>query len=308
MVVSEREKAAEVAQKSSPQELVDSTHNSHSLKYDLPKQPLIVIEPARRWVAIKFRDLWEYRELLYFLMWRDIKVRYKQTVLGATWAIIQPLVTMIVFTYFFGILARVPTDGIPYPIFFYTGLLIWTFFSNAVSTGANSLVGNTNLITKVYFPRLIIPSASVGAGLMDFAIASFLLVGLLIYYDFPVTLSYLMLVPVILVTTLFALGMAVWLSALNVRYRDIRYALPFVMQIWLFVSPIIYPASLVPEQWRWILALNPMTGIIEGFRSALFDKEIHWWSLGYSTLFTLGLFVYASYSFRRMEKKFAEYI
>lgn len=308
LVVSEREKAAEVAQKSSAEDVVDSIHNPRSLEPDLPKQPLIVIEPARRWVAIKFRDLWEYRELLYFLMWRDIKVRYKQTVLGAAWAIIQPLVTMIVFAYFFGILARVPTEGIPYPIFFYTGLLIWTFFSNAVSSGANSLLGNTNLITKVYFPRLIIPSAAVGAGLMDFAIASGLLVGLLIYYDFPVTLSYLVLIPVIIITTLFALGMAVWLSALNVKYRDVRYALPFAMQIWLFVSPIIYPASLVPEEWRWVLVLNPMTGIIEGFRAALFNREFHWWSLGYSTLFTLALFVYSSYSFRRMEKKFAEYI
>lgn len=308
MVVSEREKAAEVAKKSSGDDGADSPYNSHNLEHDLPEQPLIVIEPARRWVAIKVRDLWEYRELLYFLVWRDIKVRYKQTVLGAAWAIIQPLVTMIVFAYFFGMLARVPTEGIPYPIFFYTGLLIWTFFSNAVTSGANSLVGNTNLITKVYFPRLIIPSAAVGAGLMDFAIASVLLVGLLIYYDFPITLSYLVLIPVILVTTLYALSMAVLLSALNVKYRDVRYALPFAMQIWLFVSPIIYPASLVPEQWRWVLVLNPMTGIIESFRAALFNREFHWLSLGYSTLFTLALFVYSSYSFRRMEKKFAEYI
>lgn len=308
LVVSEREKAAEVAQKSSVDDVVELPRNPPGLEYDLPSEPVIVIEPARRWVAIKFRDLWEYRELLYFLVWRDIKVRYKQTVLGAAWAIIQPLVTMIVFAYFFGILARVPTEGIPYPIFFYTGLLIWTFFSNAVSSGANSLLGNTNLITKVYFPRLIIPSAAVGAGLMDFAIASVLLVGLLIYYDFPITLSYLMLIPVILITTLYALGMAVLLSALNVKYRDIRYALPFAMQIWLFVSPIIYPASLVPDEWRWVLVLNPMTGIIESFRAALFNRDFHWWSLGYSTLFTLALFVYSSYSFRRMEKKFAEYI
>jgi lipopolysaccharide transport system permease protein len=172
LVVSETENAAEVAKKASSDDVGEPIQNSQGLEFELPSEPLIVIEPARRWVAIKFRELWEYRELLYFLVWRDIKVRYKQTLLGAAWAIIQPLVTMIVFTYFFGKLARVPTEGIPYPIFFYTGLLVWTFFSNAVTSGANSLLGNTNLITKVYFPRLIVPSAAVGAGLMDFAIAS----------------------------------------------------------------------------------------------------------------------------------------
>lgn len=282
--------------------------NSDTLSYDLPDKPLVVIEASRAWVPINFPDLWAYRELLYFLVWRDVRVRYKQTVLGAAWAILQPLITMIIFTYFFGKLARVPTEGIPYPIFFYTGLLLWTYFSNSVMSGANSLIGNTNLVTKVYFPRLIIPASAVGAGLVDFAIASFLLIGLLIYYNFPVTPGYLMLVPLVALTTLFALGMAVLLAALNVRYRDVRYVLPFLIQVWLFVSPVIYPSTLVPEEWRWMMILNPLTGIIEGFRAALFGREFHWLSLGYSALFTFMLIAYASYTFRRMERHFAEFI
>ena len=275
---------------------------------NLPAEPVVVIKPDRSWVALKLRDAWSYRELLYFLIWRDIKVRYKQTLLGASWAIIQPLVTMIVFTYFFGKLARVPTEGVPYPIFFYTGLLVWTYFSNALVGGANSLVGNANLITKVYFPRLIIPSAAVLAGLLDFAIASILLVGMLIYYDFAMTARYLMLLPLVAIATAMALGFGVWLSALNVRYRDVRYALSFMFQIWMFVSPVIYPSSFVPEEWRWVMVLNPMTGIVEGFRASLFGKPFQWFPLGYSALFALVLLVYSAYTFRRMERHFAELI
>jgi lipopolysaccharide transport system permease protein len=241
-------------------------------------------------------------------MWRDVKVRYKQTVLGAAWAIIQPLVTMIVFTYFFGRLARVPTEGVPYPIFFYTALVLWTFFSNGVMNGANSLIGNTNLIRKVYFPRLLIPSAAVGSGLLDFAIASALLIGMLIYYGFPVTWGFLMLLPLIAVTTLLALGFGIWLSALNVKYRDVRYALPFVIQIWMFVSPIIYPSSLVPEEWRWMMMLNPVSGLVEGFRASLFDQAFDWVAIVYSALFSVVLLLFASFAFRRMEKSFAELV
>jgi lipopolysaccharide transport system permease protein len=281
---------------------------STSNAYALPEKPVVAIEPRKRWAALNLRDLWAYRELLYFLVWRDIKVRYKQTVLGAAWAIIQPLVTMIIFTYFFGKLARVPTDGVPYPIFFYTGLLLWTFFSNGVTNGANSLIGNSNLITKVYFPRLIIPSAAVGAGLLDFAIASVLLIGLLIYYGFSAVLSYLMVLPLVLLTTLFALGVGIWLSALNVKYRDVRYALPFVIQIWMFLSPIIYPSSMVPQEWRWVLSLNPITGLVESFRASLFGRQLPWLALAYSAGFTLFMLVYAAYNFRRMEQTFAEYI
>jgi len=278
------------------------------LSSDLPQKPVVTIEAHKSWVPLNLRDLWACRELLYFLMWRDVKVRYKQTVLGAAWAVIQPLVTMIIFTYFFGKLAKVPTDGVPYPIFFYTGLLLWTFFSNGVSSGANSLIGNSNLITKVYFPRLIIPSAAVGAGLLDFAIASVLLIGLLVYYDFPVTWGYVMLLPLITLTTLLALGVGIWFSALNVKYRDVRYALPFLIQIWLFVSPIIYPTSLVPEEWRWIMLLNPVTGLVEAFRDSLFGRPFPWAALAYSGGFSLVMLAYASYAFRRMERDFAELI
>ena len=292
--------------------ILQAAHTTDSgqsnIAYDLPEKPLVTIEPQKSWVPLNIRDLWVCRELLYFLMWRDIKVRYKQTALGAAWAVIQPLVTMIIFTYFFGRLARVPTEGLPYPIFFYTGLLIWTFFSNAVNSGANSLISNSNLITKVYFPRLIIPSAAVGAGLLDFAIASLLLIGLLIYYSFQVTLGYLMLLPLIALTTLLALGIGIWFSALNVRYRDVRYALPFLIQIWLFVSPIIYPASLVPAEWRWVMILNPVTGLIESFRASLFGRTFPWGSLAYSFGFTIVMLAYAAYTFRRMERNFAELI
>jgi lipopolysaccharide transport system permease protein len=276
--------------------------------YDLPDKPVVTIEAHKSWVALNLRDLWSYRELLYFLMWRDIKVRYKQTVLGAAWAVIQPLVTMIIFTYFFGKLAKVPTDGVPYPIFVYTAVLIWTFFSNGVTSGANSLIGNSNLITKVYFPRLIIPSAAVVAGLLDFAIASVLLVGLLVYYGFTVTWAYLMILPLILLTTLLALGVGIWFSALNVKYRDVRYALPFLIQIWFFVTPIIYPSSLVPEEFRWLLNLNPVTGLVEFLRAVLFGRELPWLALAYTAGISLGMLAYASYTFRRMERTFAEFI
>jgi len=279
-----------------------------SVLYDLPDKPVVTIEVRKSWVSLNLRDLWACRELLYFLTWRDIKVRYKQTALGAAWAVIQPLVTMIIFTYFFGKLAKVPTEGVPYPIFFYTGLLLWTFFANGVNSGANSLIGNSNLITKVYFPRLIIPSAAVGAGLLDFAIASVLLIGLLVYYGFPVTPGYLMLLPLVALTTMLALGLGIWFSALHVKYRDVRYALPFLIQIWLFVSPIIYPSSLVPAEWRWAMWLNPVTGIVEAFRASLLGRPFLWAALAYSTGFSLVMLVYASYAFRRMERNFAELI
>lgn len=288
--------------------MTNTTHGSESPFFSLPEKPVLTIEARKSWVPLNFRDLWEHRDLLYFLMWRDIKVRYKQTALGAAWAVIQPLVTMLIFTYFFGKLARVPTEGVPFPIFFYTGLLIWIFFSNGVTSGANSLIGNSGLITKVYFPRLIIPAAAVGAGLLDFAISAALLIPLLVYYGFRVTYDYLMILPLILLTTLLALGVGIWFSALNVRYRDVRYAMPFVIQIWMFVSPIIYPSSLVPEEWRWVLALNPVVGVVESFRAALLGRELPWLSLAYSGGFAVVMLAYASYAFRRMERSFAEFI
>ena len=273
---------------------------------ELPRQPVVLIEANRRWAALDFAGLWQYRELFYFLMWRDVKVRYKQTMFGVLWAILQPLVTMLIFTYFFGRLARVPADGIPYPLFFYAGLVLWTFFSNAVSNAANSLLGNTNLITKVYFPRIIIPGATVGAGLLDFAIAAALLVGLLFAYRFPLTTGDLLLLPLVLLVTLLAFAVGVLLAALNVRYRDVRYALPFLINIWMFVSPIIYPSSLVPAEWRWVLALNPVTGIVEAFRASLFVRPVAWGPLAYSAGFTLVLLGVASVVFQQMERYFAE--
>jgi len=266
------------------------------------------IRPSRGWVALKLRDLWEYRELLYFLTWRDIKVRYKQTVLGVSWAVIQPLFTMLLFTLFFGKLAGLPSDGIPYPIFAYAALLPWTFFSNAVTNSGNSLVGSSNLITKVYFPRMIIPGAAVLAGLVDFAIAFVILIGLMFYYHVPLSTNLFALAFLLPLTSLLALGFGMWMSALNVKYRDIRYALPFLIQLWMFASPIIYPASLMPAKWRWVLWINPLTGIIEGYRAALLGRPFDWPSLGISTMITLALLVYSAYSFRRMEKTFADVV
>jgi len=274
----------------------------------LPDQPLVTIRAEKKWVALDIKSLWNYRELLYFLTWRDVKVRYKQTLLGAAWAIIQPLCTMIIFTLFFGKLAGMPSDGIPYPLFAYAGLLPWTFFSNAVTQSSNSLVGSANLITKVYFPRMIIPGAAVTAGLVDFAIAFLVLVMLMIYYGVALTWSMLMLPFLVLTTTLLAFGVGMFTSALNVKYRDIRYALPFVIQLMMFVTPIIYPSSLLPEKWRWLLNLNPLTGIIEAYRSAIFGRPFNWETLTIATVITLALLVYSSLYFRKTERTFADIV
>ena len=282
--------------------------NQHGPSAALPEEPLVTIEPNKAWSALDLRDLWAFRELLYFLTWRDVKVRYKQTELGVAWAIIQPLFTMLVFTLFFGRLAGVPSDNVPYPVFAYAGLLAWTFFANAITNSGNSLVGSANLITKVYFPRMIIPGAAVAAGLVDFAIAFVILVLLMVYYGVMITWSILMFPVVVLLTTLLALGMGMWLSALNVKYRDVRFALPFLVQLWMFVSPVIYPASFLPVKFRWLLWLNPMTGIIEGYRSALFGLPFNWIALAASAAITLGLVIYAAFSFRRMEKSFADIV
>ena len=272
------------------------------------EQPLVSIRAGGKWAAIDVNSLWAYRELLYFLTWRDVKVRYKQTALGAAWAIIQPLFTMIIFSIFFGKLAGMPSDGIPYPLFAYAGLLPWTFFSNAVNSSGNSLVGSANLITKVYFPRMIIPGAAVAAGLIDLLVAFVILIVLMVYYQVGVTVHILMLPVLIVLTTLLAIGVGMWMSALNVKYRDIRYALPFAIQLWMFATPIIYPLSLVPEHWRWLLKINPLSGIIEGYRSSFFGRPFDWQSLSISALITLVVLVYAAYDFRRMERTFADIV
>lgn len=274
----------------------------------LPDVPVITIEAGRRWLGSDVRDLWAHRDLFYFLVLRDIKVRYKQTVLGIAWAVLQPFLTMVVFTVFFGKLAKIPSEGVPYSIFAYAGILPWTYFSNAVSNSSNSLIGNASLITKVYFPRVIVPGAAVGAALADFLIAFGIMLAMMLYYRVAPSAGIAMLIPLTAICTLLAIGVGLWTSALNVRYRDVRYALPFFIQLWMFVTPVIYPTNFVPERWRWALLLNPLTGIIEGFRSALFARPFDWAAICISTAITIALALYAAYAFARMERGFADVI
>jgi lipopolysaccharide transport system permease protein len=276
--------------------------------FSLPDEPLVKIRPSRTWVALNIKELWAYRELLYFLTWRDVKVRYKQAVLGIAWAVIQPLATMVVFTVFFGKLAKMPSDGIPYPIFSYAALLPWMFFLNAVTNSSNSLIGSANLITKVYFPRLIIPGAAVVAALVDFGIAFGVFVGLFGYYRYSLTWNVLLFPVLVVLTVLLALGVGMWTSALNVKYRDVRYALPFLLQLWMFATPVIYPSSLMPDRWRWVLAVNPLTGLIEGFRASLLGRPLMWDALGYSAAVTVLVVVYAALYFRHTERHFADIV
>ncbi|HEV7682966.1 MAG TPA: ABC transporter permease [Pyrinomonadaceae bacterium] len=275
---------------------------------DIFADPFILIEAESRRIRFDLKQLWVYRELLHFLVWRDIKIRYKQTLLGSSWAIIQPLFAMLLFTLIFGRLARIPTDNIPYPLFAYAGLLPWTFFANALTNSGSSLVGNSTLITKVYFPRVIIPGAAVLAGLLDFLIASLLLIPLLIYYRITPTWNLLLLPLFMCSVTLLALGVGMWLAALNVKYRDVRYALPFLVQLWLFASPVIYPISLVPERWRWVVALNPMTGIIEGFRVSLLGGKFDAVTILISSGLTIAILIISFFAFQRVEDSFADIV
>jgi lipopolysaccharide transport system permease protein len=268
-------------------------------------EPLVVVDADKISVGLSPKDLWAHRELLYFLTWRDVKVRYKQTVIGAAWALLQPLLLMLIFTFVFGRLVGVKSGGVPYPLFAYAGLLPWMFFANAVTSSGNSLIGNSNLIKKVYFPRIIIPTAAVSAGLVELGIGFLLLIVLMFYYGVGLHFSLLLLPLLIVLVTLLALGVGMWMSALNVRYRDVRYALPFLIQFWLFASPVIYP---VPERWRWLMALNPMTGIVQGFRSAFFGQRVDWNALGLSAVITLLILAYSTFTFSRMERSFADVI
>lgn len=271
-------------------------------------RPYLTILPSGKRASLNLAEMWHYRELLYFLIWRDIKLRYKQTALGAVWAIIQPLLPMLIFTLFFGRLAHVPSDGIAYPLFAYAGLLPWTYFANAVSNSSSSVVGNANLVTKVYFPRMLIPISGVLAALVDFLIAGTLLVLMMVWYRVPVCASQLWLPCILLVITLLATGTGMLFAALNVRFRDIRFVLPFFVQFWMFATPVIYPASLVPQKWRWVLALNPMAGMVEGFRGAMFGTPQNWQMLSISTAVSALVLVYSSYFFRRAERTFADVI
>lgn len=271
--------------------------------------PTLRISPPSRWTSLEFRELWEYRELLYFLIWRDVKVRYKQTALGAAWAVIQPFFMMVVFSLFFGRLAKVPSDGIPYPVFTFCALLPWQLFANALTESSNSLVGNQNLITKVYFPRLVVPISAVLGGLVDFVIAFVILLGMMLYYGIVPGWAIVTLPGFILLAVLTALGVGLWLSALNVQYRDVRYTIGFLVQLWLFLTPVAYPSSIVPEKWRPLYGLNPMAGVVEGFRWALLGKSqppgaMLWVSVAVVILILFG----GLYYFRRMEQQFADIV
>lgn len=272
--------------------------------------PVVHIEPSRGWVSLRLHELWEYRELLYFLMWRDIKVRYKQTIIGAAWAIIQPFFTMVVFSLFFGKLANVPSDEIPYPIFSYAALVPWTFFANGLSQSANSLVGNANLIKKVYFPRLVIPISSVLAGAIDFALAFLVLLGMMLFYGIVPTINIVWLPLFLLLALITSLGAGLWLSAMNVQFRDVRYAVPFLIQFWMFATPIAYPSSLIQNDvLRALYGLNPMAGVVEGFRWALLGTETRPGSLiAASSFVALALLIGGMFYFRRMEKTFADVV
>ena len=271
-------------------------------------KPFAVREP-RKGVSLNLKELWEYHELLYFLVWRDIKVRYKQTALGVTWAILQPLLTMVVFTIFFGRLAKVPSDGLPYPIFSFAALLPWQLFSNALTTSSTSLVANRDLITKVYFPRLIIPLSSTLAGLVDFCIAFFVLIGMMVYYGIVPTSAVVTLPLFVLLAIVTSLAISLWLSALNVRYRDVRFTIPFLTQFWLFITPIAYPSSLVPEKWRLIYGLNPMAGVVEGFRWALLGKSNETGPLIIvSVIIVIIMLIGGLIYFRYTEKTFADIV
>lgn len=269
---------------------------------------ITMIQPVGKFEGLNLRELWSYRDLLFFLIWRDVTVRYKQTLLGAAWAIIQPFFTMIVFSLFFGRLAKVPSDGIPYPIFVYAALLPWTYFSTALGQSANSLVGSANLITKVYFPRLIIPASMVVAGLVDFAIAIVILIAMMIYYGISPTGAILLLPLFLLLAIMTALAAGLWLSALNVNYRDVRHIMPFLIQFWMFATPVAYPSSLLSEPWRTVYGLNPMVGVIEGFRWALLGAPPPGPLIGVSVLVSLIAFVGGLFYFRRMEETFADVV
>ena len=271
--------------------------------------PVTRIRPSQGWVSLGLGELWEYRELLYFLTWRDIKVRYKQTVLGAAWAIIQPFFTMVVFSLFFGRLAGIPSDGIPYPLFAYTALVPWSFFAGGLNNSANSLVGNANLLKKVYFPRLAIPLSTVLAGVIDFVLAFVVLLGMLLFYGMVPTLNIVWLPLLVLLALVTALGVGLWLSALNVQFRDVRYTIPFLTQFWLFATPIAYPSTLLAEPWRTLYGINPMVGVVEGFRWALLGTATApGLMILVSALAALGLLVSGAYYFRRMEKSFADVV
>jgi lipopolysaccharide transport system permease protein len=271
--------------------------------------PLHVLEPVHGWMRISFADLWHYRDLLYFLTWREVAVRYKQTLLGFAWAIIQPLLAMVVFSVFLGKLAKVPSDGVPYPVFSYLGLLPWTYFSAALTRSSMSLVSNQNLLSKVYFPRLLIPMSGTLSALADFLIALVVLIGLMLWYHITPSASTIIMFPFLtILCSLAATGVGMWLAALNVQYRDVQHAIPFLIQVWMYATPVVYPASLVPAKWRLVYALNPLTGIIESFRDSALGRPIDWSTLIISSLVVIAFLVFGIWRFGRVERQFADIV
>jgi lipopolysaccharide transport system permease protein len=271
--------------------------------------PVIYIKRSTGLVSLRLGELWEYRELLYFLIWRDVKVRYKQTALGVAWAVVQPFFTMVIFSLFFGRLAKVPSDGVPYPLFAYCALVPWGFFANGLNMGSNSLVESANLIRKVYLPRLAIPIATVLAGAVDFLVSFLLLLGMMVYYDRMPGIAAVWLPLLLLLGLTTALGVSLWLSALNVQYRDVRYTIPFLTQIWMFATPIAYPSSLVPEHWRALYGLNPMVGVVEGFRWALLGTATRPGPMVIvSCLAAVAILLTGTMYFRHTERTFADVV
>jgi lipopolysaccharide transport system permease protein len=288
-----------------PNQLVEEPGFTDSIAHSAK----INIEPPRGWQALDFREIWHYRELLYFLAWRDLRVRYKQTVIGAAWAILQPFLTMVVFSVIFGQLVGVPSDGVPYPIFSYVALLPWTFFAGALNRSSTSLTYDVSLISKVYFPRLILPFASVLSLLVDLGIAFVILLGMMLFYGIVPGRAVLMLPLLLLLAFLTAFGVGLWLSALNVKYRDIAYIIPFLSQFWLFMTPVAYPSTIIPSGWRFLYNLNPMVGVVEGFRWALLGQQnVPTGLLLLSTVVVLILFIGGLFFFRRIEHEFADVI
>lgn len=294
--------------------MTETAMTEDALILPLPaRAPTVVIQPSRRWAPLDLAALWEYRELLYFLVWRDVKVRYKQTLLGAGWIILQPVVSMIVFSLLFGALLNVPSNGVPYPLFAFAALLPWNYFAGSLARTSGSVVNSANLISKVYFPRLVVPLGGVVAGLVDFCVAFVVLIGLMLFYRMAPTPAIVLLPGFLLLAMATALGFGLWLAALNVRYRDVNYLVPFLVQIWMYLTPVIYPATIIPERYRWLLALNPMTGVVEGFRWALLggyltDAHAPRGLFAMSVGISLAVLISGAYFFKATERSFADVI
>ena len=285
--------------------MVNLTDNGRSANF---KSPVKIIRPLDGWLPIDLKELWEYRELVYTFAMRDIKVRYKQTALGAAWAVIQPFMMMVVFTIFFGKLAKIPSEDIPYPLFSYAALLPWTLFSEGITRSTNSMITNANIMTKVYFPRLAMPISGILSPLIDFMIAFIILIAMMLYYGFVPTINIVWLPVFILLALMTSLGVGLWLSAFNVQYRDFQYTLPFLIQLWLFASPVVYPSSLLPRPYQWLYGLNPLAGVIEGFRWALLGTNPPSTMIAFSFVIVMVILILGAYYFKRMEKTYADVV